>query len=96
MPAVFVFVHGGALCLQDALLSLCKSSNDLVYPSRTMITYWADSVTIKRSRNLLLLRLSVAVSFCLTLSHTHTCLDAHTQSHSEWIYIFLQLLYNRL
>lgn len=81
MPAVFVFALGGALFLQD-FLSLCKSLNDLVYPCVIMITYWAECVAIKRSRN----------SVNLTACHTHT----HAQSHIKWIYIFLELLYSRL
>lgn len=59
-------------------LSLCKGLNDLVYRSAIMITYWAESVAIKRSKKSVTAhRLLVALS----LSQTHSCVVTHSKSH---------------
>lgn len=80
IPAVFVlFLNVGAFFLWD-ILSLCKSLEDLGYPSATMMVSECDAVQKKQE-----------ICYC-----PQRPLVKHTQSHIKWIYIFLELLYSRL
>lgn len=52
-------------------LSLCKSLNDLVYPWLTMITEWAESFSIKRSRKSVIAH-KFQSALCLSQTHSRT------------------------